>query len=71
MKDHHHHGHLHPPSSNDRSVIHEAIAVRAYELWQQGGQPADRADENWLEAERELATGRRERPAESGLPISF
>jgi hypothetical protein len=30
------------------------IARRAYELWQQAGQPKDRDEEFYLQAEREL-----------------
>jgi hypothetical protein len=30
------------------------VRARAYELWQQAGQPADRDLEFWLEAERQI-----------------
>lgn len=33
---------------------HSEIAVRAYELWIAQGCPPDAADQNWLEAERQL-----------------
>ena len=70
MKNHHHNGHV-IPNSNSRSVIHEAIATRAYELWLSYGEPENRAEEIWLEAERELVAGRRELKSEPALPVSF
>jgi hypothetical protein len=32
----------------------EAIRARAHELWELAGKPAEREDEFWLRAEREL-----------------
>ena len=53
MKKHHHNDPVaHNP--NSRPEIHEAIATRAYELWQEQGKPENQADELWLQAEREL-----------------
>jgi len=65
MKNHHHNGPIHP-QPNSRTVIHEAIATRAYELWIDRGQPADQADNLWLEAEQALMTERSDpdQPAE-------
>ncbi|MBE7504254.1 MAG: DUF2934 domain-containing protein [Verrucomicrobiales bacterium] len=40
---------------NQTAPTHEAIAERAYFLWEQAGQPAGRDDEFWLRAEAELA----------------
>jgi hypothetical protein len=54
MKSHHHNSPIHP-GSNARSVIHEAIATRAYDLWLEQGKPENRAEQLWLQAERELA----------------
>jgi len=71
MKNHHHNGHVYPPSPNTRGMIHETIAVRAYDLWERYGQPADRADEIWLEAERELVAGRQDSRRDPVLPVSF
>jgi len=71
MKNHHHNGPNHPASLNDTSVIHEAIAARAYQLWEQRGQPEDQADALWLEAEQELVTGQRGTEPEKRLPVSF
>ena len=68
MKNHHHNGPIHPTS---RSVIHESIAARAYELWDSHGRQEHQADANWLEAERELLTGRRAAHSGPTLPISF
>lgn len=60
MKNHHHSGHV-QPDSNSRSQIHEAIAARAYQLWEKQGKPENQADALWLEAERELVKERTER----------
>jgi hypothetical protein len=32
----------------------EDIAAKAYEIWEREGRPANKADEHWLRAEREL-----------------
>ena len=53
MKNHHHQGHI-APDANSRTQIHEAIATRAYALWEQQGKPEDQADALWIQAEREL-----------------
>ena len=37
---------------------HEAIAKRAYEIYEESGQPPGRDVEFWLKAERELITER-------------
>jgi hypothetical protein len=55
MKNHHHNGPIHPSS---RTVIHETIAARAYELWVAKEKPENQAEAIWLEAERELVTER-------------
>jgi len=70
MKNHHHNG-PHLPTANSRSVIHETIAARAYDLWLQDGKPEDQADAHWLQAEREMVAGRRESAADPVLPVSF
>ena len=57
MKNHHHQGHI-APTPNSRTQIHEAIAARAYALWEKQGKPADQADTLWLQAERELMAER-------------
>ncbi len=57
MKNHHHQGHI-APTPNSRPQIHETIAVRAYELWEQHGRPENQADEHWLQAEIELVEER-------------
>lgn len=61
MKKVHHQGPV-PPSPNSRSVIHEVIAVRAYELWEHSGRPDGQADAFWLAAECEQVTGKRREP---------
>jgi DUF2934 family protein len=35
-------------------TMEEKIRFRAHELWQQAGEPNDREDEFWHQAEREL-----------------
>ncbi len=36
------------------SSLQERVPVRAYELWQQAGNPEGRSDEFWFAAESEL-----------------
>jgi len=67
MKNHHHNGH----HATSKSVLHEAIATRAYELWLSHGQPENQSDEIWLEAEREQVTGRKTVKDDAALPVSF
>ena len=67
MKNHHHNGH----HSTASSVLHEAIATRAYELWVSHGRPENQSDEIWLEAEREQVTGRKAVKDDAVLPVSF
>ena len=68
MKNHHHNGPLHPTS---KSLNHEAIATRAYEIWVECGKPENLDDAIWLEAERELMTGRGTPQSNPDLPVSF
>ena len=68
MKNHHHNGPLH---STTKSLIHEAIAARAYELWEGYGKPENEAAAIWLEAEHELMTGRGKPQPNPVLPLSF
>ena len=42
-----------PKKARDR----EEVARRAYQLWQDEGQPADRHDAHWFEAEQQLDAG--------------
>jgi len=51
-------GPLHPET---RALIHETIAIRAYEIWEKRGRPDHEALDHWLEAEREFLTGRLKR----------
>jgi hypothetical protein len=37
------------------SCSHEQIEFRAYQLWQERGQPRDTPDVDWLNAEAELS----------------
>ena len=71
MKNHHHNGPIHSTSPNDRSVIHETIAARAYNLWERDGKPENQAEVMWLMAEQELITGERASKSDSLLPVSF
>jgi hypothetical protein len=75
MKNHHHQSPVHPAST---APSHDAIAARAYELWESDGHPEDRADALWLEAERILsstvtaaAPAPKRKRAELALPVSF
>jgi hypothetical protein len=43
-----------PVLGRPRTLTHEAIAVRAHELYEQSGYQPDREVEFWLEAERQL-----------------
>ncbi|MEO6994628.1 MAG: DUF2934 domain-containing protein [Lacunisphaera sp.] len=54
MKNHHHNGHVHPQTGNSVSEIHEAIAARAYAIWEKRGRPENEAESTWVEAEREI-----------------
>jgi Protein of unknown function (DUF2934) len=40
------------------AVTNEKIAARAYEIWRANGCPQGRDKENWLQAERELRSGK-------------
>jgi hypothetical protein len=51
-------GPIHPET---RALIHETIATRAYELWEKKGRPTNQALDHWLDAERELLSGRLKR----------
>jgi hypothetical protein len=69
MKNHHHGNPIHPAAAPAPS--HEDIARRAQALWHDRGQPQDRDQLIWLEAETELRSGRAAVPASPQLPISF
>jgi hypothetical protein len=42
------------PKSQRSQPAHEAVAIRAYRLWEQRGGQAGQDEENWFDAEREL-----------------
>lgn len=42
------------PADVRRIPLHDEISSRARELWEKYGRPADRDEEIWLEAERQL-----------------
>ncbi len=50
-----------PINPATRALIHETIAARAYELWEKHGRPENQALDHWLNAERELLSGRLKR----------
>ncbi len=56
----HHHTHTHPEGDNSTTAIHEAIAQRAYLLWEKRGKPESQAEALWIEAEHQLVTERQE-----------
>jgi hypothetical protein len=65
----HHNG---PIRDTATHVIHEAIAAKAYEIWQRDGRPENQSDAIWLAAEQELLTGRRKSPPDPAtLPVTF
>lgn len=68
MKNHHHNGPIHPTS---REVIHTAISVKAYDLWERGGRPENQAEATWLQAERDLIATPSEKQSETKRPASF
>jgi hypothetical protein len=70
MKNHHHNGPV-EPGANSRGVIHDTIAARAYELWDQSGRPDHQAEAFWLAAEREQVTGHRSPAFNPALPVTF
>ena len=47
----------HDGPTSVEAITREQIAKRAYEIWQRCGSPPGTEQENWLEAERQLATG--------------
>ena len=53
MKNHHHQHPIHPAPPT-----HEQIAVCAFLLWIDHGQPANTHEAIWLEAEKKLTTGK-------------
>ena len=70
MKQTHHNN---PIPHSATGVIHEAIAMKAYEQWIREGKPDNQSDAIWLAAEQEVLTGRRSIRAASiiPLPVSF
>ncbi|MDB6092677.1 MAG: hypothetical protein JWM32_239 [Verrucomicrobia bacterium] len=44
-----------PASSTSDRLDRDAIAARAYELWQQSGSEHGRHEDHWYQAERELS----------------
>ena len=64
-----HHDRPVEPGANSHGVIHEIIAARAHEMWEQDGKPEHRADDFWLAAEQEQVTGKRK--ADPILPVKI
>jgi hypothetical protein len=46
-------------STNHAQPTHEEIALRAFQLWTQEGQPFGNGDRHWLQAEAEMKNGTR------------
>jgi hypothetical protein len=46
------------PTQKVKSVLEQAIRVRAYQIWEAAGRPAGDGVRFWLEAERELLQGK-------------
>jgi DUF2934 family protein len=68
MKNHHPNDPLRPDT---RNRINEIIAARAYEIWEKRGRRENEALDNWLQAERELVTGRRPQRTTAQSRLSF
>jgi Protein of unknown function (DUF2934) len=50
-----------PAASRGRQDdMHERVQRRAYELWESEGRPAGREHDHWMQAEREIASTRRQ-----------
>ncbi|RXT35393.1 DUF2934 domain-containing protein [Bradyrhizobium betae] len=49
-----------------RMMLRGQVRARAYELWEQAGQPIDRDLEFWLEAEGQIEDEREERKGPGG-----
>ena len=47
-------GPSYPDPVEDGAPTYEEIAGRAHQIWLEQGQPSDSAEQNWLQAEREL-----------------
>ncbi len=47
-----------PPAAPRRTITHEEIAMRAYEIYQARGGNHGRHEDDWQQAERELKLGR-------------
>ena len=41
-------------TKQDASALYEAIALRAYHLWQERGSPIGSPEEDWFRAEQEI-----------------
>ncbi len=65
-----------PPEAVVNPAIHDAIAQRAYELWEREGSGHGSHERHWLEAERQLngaiapETLPHFPPSEAGHPVS-
>lgn len=59
---------VNPPSNGSSNHgadgdMEAAIRARAYELWEKRGRPEGASHEDWLQAEREIRSGRGQRSA--------
>jgi Protein of unknown function (DUF2934) len=50
-------------SRGHQDDLYERVRRRAYELWESEGRPAGREHDHWFQAEREVATTRRQHAA--------
>jgi len=51
---------------NTTESMHEKIAKRAHQIWEQAGHPAGAETDHWLQAERELHEGQAKNDARNG-----
>lgn len=49
-----------------KTLIHEEVAKRAQQIWQEYGRPSGRDEEIWFEAERRLSAGTPDATSASG-----
>lgn len=54
--------------ADDMTELEHRIRVRAWHLWQLAGKPADRQEEFWLEAERQITLEARDERPDPPMP---
>ena len=62
---------IEPASTAVSTLTQSEIAVRAYEIFLKRGSQHGHSVEDWLQAERELMTGREQRRIARSLPLGL